>query len=197
MNADHVLDLLTSRGAIRNGHFVLSSGLHSDVYVEKARVFEDPEATARLGREIASWFERIDAVVSPAVGALPLGFAVALAAGARFLYAERVDRRMALRRGFRLEPGERVLVVEDVVTTGGSAAEVHGLVTDAAADPLGVAALVDRSAGEVGFPLRALARVSADAWDPAACPLCERGVPIDSPGSRHLKAKPLATPPNP
>jgi orotate phosphoribosyltransferase len=197
VNEDQVLDLLRSRGAVRSGHFLLSSGRHSDVYVEKARVFEDPEATARLGRAIASWYQDIEVVVSPAVGAVPLGFAVALAAGARFVYAERVDGRMALRRGFWLERGERVLVVEDVVTTGGSAAEVHTLVGDAAADPLGVAALVDRSRGHLAFPLRTLASVSAESWDPEACPLCDRGIPVESPGSRHLNAKPLATPPNP
>jgi orotate phosphoribosyltransferase len=194
---DQVLDLLGTRGAMRRGHFRLSSGRHSDVYVEKARVFEDPEATARLGRAIASWYRGVDAVVSPAVGALPLGFAVALAAGARFVYAERVEDRMTLRRGFALEPGERVLVVEDVVTTGGSAAEVHALVAEWGAHPLGVAALVDRSDRDLGLPLRALARVPAVSWDPEDCPLCRRGVPVESPGSRHLEPKRLAMPPNP
>jgi orotate phosphoribosyltransferase len=179
-------ELLRERGAVRSGHFLLSSGRHSDTYVEKARVFEDPEATARLGREIASWYRGIEAVVSPAVGAVPLGFAVALASGARFLYAEREGGRMALRRGFALRPGERTLVVEDVVTTGGSAAEVWDLVGALGAERLGVAALVDRSSGDVPFPLRSLARVGAEAFDPAACPLCARGEALESPGSRHV-----------
>jgi orotate phosphoribosyltransferase len=182
---DEVLRLLRERGAVRAGHFLLSSGRHSGTYIEKARVFEDPVTTIRLGAEIARWYERIEAVVSPAVGALPLGFAVALEAGARFLYAERERGTMALRRGFGLEPGERVLVVEDVVTTGGSAEEVFGLVQGLSAEPLGVAALVDRSAADVRFPLRALARVRAESWDPDSCPLCARGVPLESPGSRH------------
>ncbi len=186
MTADEVLDMLRDRGAVRTGHFVLSSGKHSDTYVEKARVFEDPGMTVRLGREIAGWFGGVDAVVSPAIGALPLGFAVALAAGARFLYAEREDGRMALRRGFALLPGERVLVVEDVVTTGGSAREVHELVETLGAASLGVAALVDRSLDDVGFPLRTLARVRAEAWQPSACPLCASGVALEAPGSRHL-----------
>lgn len=181
-----LLDLLQEAGAVRRGHFLLSSGKHSDVYVEKARVFEDPKLTVSLAERAASWFEDVDVVVSPAVGALPFGFAVAHASGARFVYAEREGDRMALRRGFAIAKGERALIVEDVVTTGGSAAEVHALVVDAGAEPLGVVALVDRSSAELPFPLRALTRVSADAWPPEACPRCAEGVPVESPGSRHL-----------
>lgn len=186
MNQDQVLKLLSDRGAVRAGHFLLSSGKHSDVYVEKARVFEDPALTLRLAEEVAGWYDGIDLVISPAVGALPLGFAVAHAAGARFIYAEREDGAMALRRGFSIAPGERALVVEDVVTTGGSAGEVHALMVEAGADVAGVAALVDRSSGDLVFPLRALARVSAEAWDPGACPRCAERVPIESPGSSRL-----------
>ena len=186
MREAEVIDLLRDRGALRTGHFLLSSGKHSPAYVEKARVFERPESVILLGEAIAGRFERLEAVVSPAVGALPMGFAVAAAAGARFLYAERDEGRMALRRGFRLGPGERTLVVEDVVTTGGSAAEVFGLVRESGAEPLGVAALVDRSTAELPFPFVALARVEAAVFDPDACPLCADGAPLESPGSRHL-----------
>jgi orotate phosphoribosyltransferase len=180
------LSLLRERGAVLTGHFLLSSGKHSDTYVEKARVFESPASTVRLGREVASWYEGVDAVVSPAVGALPLGFAVALGADARFLYAERVDGRMTLRRGFTFGPTERVLVVEDVVTTGGSAGEVFDLVRSAGAEALGVAALVDRSTAELPFPLRAVVRVEASVFDPDDCPMCAAGEPVESPGSRRL-----------
>ncbi|MDQ4004966.1 MAG: orotate phosphoribosyltransferase [Actinomycetota bacterium] len=186
MNEAEVLEVLEGSGALRRGHFLLSSGKHSDVYVEKARVFEAAALTGSLGDEIASWHPGLRAVVSPAVGALPLGFAVALAASGRFLYAERVDGRMTLRRGFELTDGEPTLVVEDVVTTGGSAAEVHGLVVESGARALGVAALVDRSNGDLSFPLRALARVPAEAWDASTCPLCAGGGTPESPGSRHL-----------
>ena len=186
MNEDQVLKLLSDKGAVRSGHFLLSSGKHSDVYVEKTRVFEDPALTVLLGKEVAEWYEGIDVVVSPAVGAVPFGFAVALAADARFIYAEREGGDMTLRRGFAVSEGERALIVEDVVTTGGSAGEVHALVAEAGADALGVAALVDRSAGDVVFPLRALARVSADAWDPGVCPRCADRVPVESPGSSRL-----------
>lgn len=186
MSDEEILELLIRRGAVRSGHFLLSSGRHSDTYVEKARVFEDARVTAELGERIAAWYPDAQAVVSPAVGALPLGFAVALAAGARFLYAEREDGRMALRRGFALERGERTVVVEDVITTGGSAAEVFELMASMGAEPLGVAALVDRSAGSLPFPVRALCTVRAESWTEDSCPLCARGVAVESPGSRHL-----------
>lgn len=181
-----MLDLLARRGAVLSGHFLLTSGKHSDTYVEKARMLEDPALVLRLAREMARWHEDVETVASPAVGAIPLGFAVALEAGARFLFAEREGGALTLRRGFRLRPGERVLVVEDVVTTGGSAAEVVDLVRDAGARPVGAVALVDRSPGELPFPLRALIRVEARVYDPAACPLCADGVPMESHGSRGL-----------
>ncbi|HEV8572646.1 MAG TPA: orotate phosphoribosyltransferase [Actinomycetota bacterium] len=178
--------ILRERGALLEGHFLLSSGKHSDRYVEKARIFEDPLLVRRFGEEIASWYEDVQTVVSPAVGAIPLGFAVAMAAGARFVYAEREAGVMSLRRGFYLEPGERVLVVEDVVTTGGSAAEVYEVVRSSGAEALGVAAMVDRSRAEMPFPLRALVRVDAETFEPEDCPLCKEGLPVEAPGSRHL-----------
>ena len=139
-----------------------------------------------LAREIASWYPRVDVVVAPAVGAIALGFAVALATGARSMFAEREEGRMRLRRGFVMGPGERVLVVEDVVTTGASAREVFELIGEWGAEQLGVAALIDRSAGPVGFPLRAVMRLEAPTWEPGECPACRSGVPLESPGSRHL-----------
>jgi orotate phosphoribosyltransferase len=168
------------------GHFVLSSGRHSDRYVQKARLLERPELAMEAAREIASWYSMIEVVVAPAVGAVSLGFAVALAAGARSVFTERVEDRMTLRRGFDLAAGERTLVVEDVVTTGGSAREVADVVAALGADLLGVAALVDRSTGPVDLPLRALLRVEARAWPADECPLCRAGRAFDSPGSRRL-----------
>jgi orotate phosphoribosyltransferase len=181
-----VLELLAGHGALLKGHFLLSSGKHSDTYVEKARLFEHPEVVGRFAAEIASWYDRVQAVVSPAVGAIPLGFAVAEKARARFLYAERESGNLVFRRGFRLDPGERTLVVEDVITTGGSAAEVYELVRASDAEPLGVAAVVDRSAGDLPFPFRSLARVELAVHDPESCPLCANGVPLEAPGSRHV-----------
>jgi orotate phosphoribosyltransferase len=178
--------LFERSGAMLSGHFVLASGLHSDRYVQKARVLERPETAMALAREIASWYSDVEVVVAPAVGAIPLGFAVALAAGAGSVFTERENGRMRLRRGFEVPAGSRTLVVEDVITTGASAREVYQLMDDVGARQLGVAALIDRSTSEVGFPLRAILRVDAVTWDPASCPLCRQGLPFDAPGSRHL-----------
>jgi len=180
-------DLFERTGAMLSGHFLLSSGLHSDTYVQKARVLERPQDTMTLVRDIASWYQDIDVVLAPAVGAIALGFAVALEAGARSLFAERDDGRMALRRGFAIEPGERTLIVEDVVTTGASAGEVWALAGSLGAERLGVAALIDRTTSTPSFPLRAVLRVEAGTWNASDCPLCRDGVPFDAPGSRHLR----------
>ena len=188
MTPEEARRLLERYGAILNGHFRLSSARHSDIYVEKSRILEHPDATLQMAREIASWYSGIEAVVAPAVGAIPLGFAVALSAGARSMFAEREEDRMRLRRGFAIRPGERTLVVEDVVTTGGSAREVHELVLRSGAEPLGVAALVDRSTGPLGFPVRALVRIEAVSWTDEECPLCALDVPVEAPGSRNLSA---------
>jgi orotate phosphoribosyltransferase len=188
MKPEQVREMLEGYGAILTGHFELTSGRHSDLYVQKARILERPGETIELAGEMASWYSGIDVVVAPAVGAVVLGFAVAHAAGARSIFAERQDGRLLLRRGFTLDPGERVLVVEDVITTGGSAAEVYDLVGELGAERLGVAAMVDRSAGALSFPLRAILRLEANSWESSACPLCRRRVPLDSPGSRHLQA---------
>lgn len=180
------LELFERHGAILSGHFLLSSGRHSDRYVQTARVLERPDVAMRLATEMASWYDDVDVVAAPAVGAVTLGFAVALAAGARSVWAEREAGAMRLRRGFRIEPGERALVVENVVTTGGSAGEVFELAGALGAEPLGVAALVDRSGSPVGFPLRAVLRLESVSWEPEGCPLCRRGRPLDAPGSRRL-----------
>jgi orotate phosphoribosyltransferase len=186
VNSVEARELLEGCGAMLSGHFKLTSGRHSDVYVEKARVFEDPRLTFRFAEVLAGAHPDARAVVSPAVGAIPLGFAVAHAAGARFLFAEREDGRMALRRGFELRDAEPTLVVEDVVTTGGSASEVAGLVRASGARLLGVGTLVDRSPEPPPFPLTSVLRVEARSWDPGECPLCAEGRPLAERGSRHL-----------
>lgn len=191
MNAAEVVDVLERRGALEHGHFVLSSGRHSDVFVQKFRVLEQPRLTQSFGEAVADLFERrFDVVASPAVGAIVLGFAAALAAGTRLVFAERVEGALVLRRGFSFRPHERVLVVEDVVTTGGSARALVELVRASDAEPVGVAALIDRDdrarAADLGAPLRSLVSLRTDSWPPAECPLCARGVALQDPGSRRL-----------
>ena len=191
MNPLEVLEVLEKRGAVLRGHFLLSSGRHSDVFVQKFRVFEDPRLTQSFGALIAELFAgEFDVVASPAVGALVLGFSTGLAADKRFIFAERVDDRLRFRRGFDVSPRERTLIVEDVITTGGSAREVVDLVRAAGGDPVGVGALIDRTDPDnppvLDAPLRSLARLHAASWEASACPQCAQGVGIDDPGSRRL-----------
>jgi orotate phosphoribosyltransferase len=183
-----VLDWLRQVGAIIPGHFVLSSGRHSDLYVEKFRALEVPPLAMALGTTMAARFagRRVDVVLAPALGAIVLGFATALAAGARFIFAERDAGRMRLRRGFAIHPGEQVLVVEDVVTTGASLREVLALVPEGAL--AGAGCLLDRSGSGAGLgdALVPLARLDIATWEPQACPRCAAGEPAVAPGSRHL-----------
>lgn len=190
MQESEVLALLEEHGAVLHGHFKLSSGRHSDLFAQKFRVLEHPHLTRALGAEIAARFAgRFDVVASPAVGALVLGFATGLGGGTRFIFCERVGGDMTFRRGFEISPGERVLIVEDVVTTGGSAREVVDLVRERGGEVVGVAALVDRAdaaRGDLGAPLHALVTLKASSWDAGTCPLCEAGEPLTDPGSRRL-----------
>ena len=191
MSQTEIRQVLESKGAVLHGHFELSSGRHSDLFVQKFRVLEHPHLAERFGRDLAALFEgRFDAVASPAVGAIVLGFSTALAGRARFLFAERVDGRMTFRRGFSIDPHERVLVVEDVVTTGGSAREVVDAVRAAGGIPVGVSALIDRGdparPPDLGAPLRALVALEVASWPPEDCPMCRRGETVEDPGSRRL-----------
>jgi orotate phosphoribosyltransferase len=191
VNPTEIMQVLEQKGAVLRGHFVLSSGRHSDLFVQKFRVLEHPRLAQRFGESIAGLFdERFDVVASPAVGAVVLGFATALAGGARMIFAERSEGAMAFRRGFEVAPHERVLVVEDVVTTGGSAREVVDLVRAAGGTAVGVGALIDRSdpvePPDLSVALKALLKVPATSWEPEECPLCARGEKVADPGSRRL-----------
>ena len=191
MNPNEIIEVMERRGAVMRGHFVLSSGRHSDLFVQKFRVLEDPRLAQRFGESIAECFgSDFDVVAAPAVGAVVLGFSAALAGGARFVFAERSGEEMKFRRGFHIEPHERVLVVEDVITTGGSAKEVVELVRSAGGNVVGVGALIDRGdpakPADFGASLRSLVQLEVASWSAEECPLCQRGVPIEDPGSRRL-----------
>ncbi len=185
--------LFRSHDALLEGHFLLSSGLHSDRYLQCALVLSDPEAAESLGEELAASAVKIgpayDLVVSPAMGGLIIGQEVARALGLRHYFAERVDGVMTMRRGFRVEPGESVLVVEDVVTTGKSTKEVFALVKAAGASIGAAASIIDRSEGraELGVPYASLWEVAVPAWTPEQCPRCKAGEPFVKPGSRTEK----------
>jgi orotate phosphoribosyltransferase len=190
-----VLELFQQAGAYLRGHFRLTSGLHSPEYLQCALVLQYPSHAERLGRELARALREIlpgcDAgiVASPAIGGLIIGHEVARALGARFLFAERTtDGNMTLRRGFSVEPGELAVVVEDVVTTGGSTREVVELLARAGARVLAAGSIIDRSGGqaEVGVPRIALATLRVTAYPPEECPLCREGQPVTKPGSRPV-----------
>ncbi|HET6351868.1 MAG TPA: orotate phosphoribosyltransferase [Coriobacteriia bacterium] len=187
---DQILDALKAAEAIRHGHFVLTSGRHSDTYVQCARILEDPALTTKLAQTAVSRLPEgleIDIVAAPAVGGLIIGFAVAQALGVKFIFSERESGTMVFRRSFEIPPGARVLVVEDVVTTGGSVAEVIELVEQSGGRVAGVVSLIDRG-GERAFdaPYWPLLRLKVESWEPALCSQCADGVEVYSPGSRRI-----------
>ena len=184
-------------GALLSGHFRLSSGLHADRYLQCARVLQHPDRAGALGAALGALLapERPGVVVSPAMGGVIIGHEVGRALGLRTIFTERVDGTFALRRGFTLDEGERVVVIEDVVTTGKSTKEVLDVLRRAGAVPVACGSIIDRRAPAEkapdvdGVPYRALLSLEVPAWEPAACPLCARGEPVVAPGSRHLAAK--------
>lgn len=189
MTEAEVLAALEEAHAVLSGHFKLTSGRHSDRYVQCARVLEDPALVTRLANAMLERIgkRRIDLVAAPAVGGIIIGFAVAQALGVKFIFTEREAGAMALRRGFDVPEGACVLVVEDVVTTGGSVAEVVELVQRAGGEVVAVASLIDRG-GPKAFDveLLPLLRLEVESWDAEACDLCAADVSLHAPGSRSL-----------
>ena len=184
---DSTLPTFLETGAYLKGHFRLSSGLHSGEYLQSALVLQHPVLAERLGVALAQSMPKGQLVVSPALGGLIIGHEVARAMGARFLFTERdPSGKMTLRRGFFLTPGETAVVVEDVVTTGGSTREVIEVLRAAGVQVLGVGSIIDRSGGRVdlGVPRVALATLDAVSWTQEECPLCKLGLPVEKPGSR-------------
>jgi orotate phosphoribosyltransferase len=188
MKRAEVLETFKRASALLEGHFVLSSGLHSSVYLQCAIALQTPAVTAEFGEAIADQFrgEGIETVASPAIGGLIIGYEVARQLGVRFIWTEREQGTMTLRRGFTVREGERILVVEDVITTGGSTRDTIKALTGRGADVVAAASIIDRSGGEadVGVPRLSLATLNVPAAVPTECELCARGdVPV-KPGSR-------------
>jgi len=188
VNAEQVIDQFRATGALLEGHFQLSSGLHSTVYLQCALVLQFPERAEAFGRAIAEQFQGqgIQLVASPAIGGIVIGHEVARALGARFVWTERDAGQMTLRRGFTIAPGEKTLIVEDVITTGGSTRETIDAVRKAGADVVGAASIIDRSGGaaDVGVPLASLASLRVLSVESSACDACKLGEPVVKPGSR-------------
>lgn len=191
MNQEEVLDIYQRTGALLSGHFLLSSGLHSDRYLQSALVLQQPDIATKLCAELAAYFkdQRIEAVIAPALGGVFVSHETARALCVRALFAERVNGELMLRRGFTIKSGERVLVVEDVITTGKSTRETIDVVKKAGGMVIAAASLVDRSGGkaELGVPYRSLVTLDVPTYTAESCPMCRAGSTPIKPGSRGLK----------
>jgi len=191
---DNVLPIFEQTGAYLKGHFRLTSGLHSPEYLQCALVLRFPTHAETLGRSLATSLQtlaasqRIDLVVSPAMGGVIIGHEVGRALGVPAIFTERENGTMTLRRGFSIEPGAVVVVVEDVVTTGGSTREVIALLRGLGAKVVAAGSIIDRSGGtaDLGVPRAALTTMKVTAWKPEECPLCAQGSPVVKPGSRTV-----------
>lgn len=191
MTEAEVKELFIKTGAILEGHFLLTSGLHSPLYVEKFQVLQHPKYTEQLCKALANKFanQNIEVVVGPVTGGILLAHEVGKALGTRAIFTERENGKMTLRRGFQIAKGERVLIVEDIVTTGGSVKEVVDVVKEQGGIPVGIGMLVDRSGGKANFdevPYQALLRLTVTTYEPDNCPLCAEKLPMTKRGSRKL-----------
>ena len=192
MTKEQVLGILKEKEAVLEGHFLLTSGRHSDRYVQCAKLFRYPDTSELICRELAAYFKDagVELVCGPAVGGIIIAYEMARQLGVPNIFAERENGNMTLRRGFTVEKGQRVLVCEDVVTTGGSVKEVIELLRGMGAEVVGVGSVADRSAGKVDFgvPFHAVLSMEVKSWEPDECPLCREGkTPAVKPGSRGLK----------
>lgn len=187
-----VQDLFLARGALLKGHFLLSSGLHSDQYMQSALILQHPEDAEELGKRLAQEFPmKVDAVISPAIGGLIIGHEVARAKGVRAIFSEKDDQgKPILRRGFSINPHEKILVIEDVITTGLSTSEVIKLVENTGGELVGVGSIVNRSGksneqlAKWGDKVKSLLTIEVKQWTSGECHLCKEGVPVVKPGSR-------------
>ncbi len=188
----NIFDLFTEREALLEGHFILSSGLHSDRYLQSAKLLQYPDLAGQMGQSIAEQFKgQVDAVLSPAIGGLIIGHEVAKAKGCRAIFSEKDDAgKPVLRRSFEMKPNEKILVVEDVITTGLSTNEVVNLVLRAGATLAGIGSIVNRSGKKPeeifkhGVPAHSLLELDVKTWKPENCDLCKKGIPAVKPGSR-------------
>lgn len=190
LEQQRVIEIFTASKAMLKGHFLLTSGKHSDQYFQCAQVLQYPHYCAELCQELARRFAdyQVQTVVGPAMGGIVVGYEVARQLKVRSLFTERENGKMTLRRGFTIQPGERVLVAEDVITTGNSVREVMEVVEAQGGQVVGVAVLVDRSGGRanLGVPTEALLTTTVTTYHADQCPLCQQGIPAVKPGSRKI-----------
>ena len=189
ISRERVLEIFKQAGVLLEGHFLLTSGRHSNKYLQCAKIFRHTKYSEELCAALADHFrdDGVDVVIGPAMGAVQMAYEVSRSLECENFFAEREDGKMALRRGFEVQPGQKVLLVEDVITTGGSVREVMDLVYAAGGVVVGVGSIVDRTGGKINFgvPFRPVISLDVESWEAADCPLCKTGAPAPSkPGSR-------------
>lgn len=188
---ERVIEILKEAGVLQEGHFQLTSGRHSDKYLQCAKIFQYTKYSEELCAALAEKYsgKGIDLVIGPAIGAIQMSYEVSRHLGVKNIFAEREEGKMTLRRGFTIEKGQKVLIVEDVVTTGGSVREVMDIVRANGGEIVGIGSIVDRTGGKIDFgvPFAAVISMEVVSYEPDACPLCKQGLPMVKPGSRQLK----------
>ncbi len=190
MRNNEIADIFIKSNALLKGHFLLTSGKHSDQYFQCAQALQYPDITTKICGELSSFYREfsIDSVIAPAMGGIIVGQETARQLGKRFIFTERENKEMKLRRNFKIEEGENFLICEDVITTGGSVREVIDIVEQNGGNVVGVGVIVDRSNGKIdfGYPLKSVLKLEAKAYEPDECPLCKQGLPLVKPGSRKV-----------
>lgn len=189
--ANEVLELLEKAQGVLHGHFCLTSGLHSDIYFQCAKLYQYPDITEKIGKMLAEKLSEIefDTIVAPAIGAVIIGYETAKNAKKRNLFVERKDGTMQLRRGYTLKKGERVVIIEDVITTARTIKETMEAIKEFEPEVVAVGCIVDRTKGKTEYNIKSLIQIDPVVYDPNDCPLCKEGIPLVKPGSREEKAK--------
>jgi orotate phosphoribosyltransferase len=188
---NEVLNLLEKAEGVLHGHFCLTSGLHSDIYFQCAKLYQYPDITEKLGKMLAEKLSGVefDTVIAPAIGAVIIGYETAKNAKKRNLFVERKDGVMQLRRGYSLKKGERVVIIEDVITTARTIKETMEAIKDFEVEVVAVGCIVDRTKGKTEYNVKSLMQIDPVVYEPDNCPLCKKGIPLVKPGSREEKAK--------
>ena len=188
---NEVLNLLEQTEGVLHGHFCLTSGLHSDIYFQCAKLYQYPDITEKLGKMLAEKLSDIefDTIVAPAIGAVIIGYETAKNAKKRNLFVERKDGIMQLRRGYTLKKGEKVVIIEDVITTARTIKETTEAIKEFEPEIVAVGCIVDRTKGKTGYNIKSLMQIDPVVYEPENCPLCKEGIPLVKPGSREEKAK--------
>ena len=188
--SNEVLELLEETEGVLHGHFCLTSGLHSDIYFQCAKLYQYPDIVEKIAKKLAETLKEVefDTIVAPAIGALIIGYETAKQSGKRNLFVERKDGVMQLRRGYRLSKGEKIVIIEDVITTAKTIKETIEATKEYGVEVAAVGCIVDRTCGKTGLNIKSLMQIEPVTYEPENCPLCKQGLPLVKPGSREVKA---------